>query len=235
MTDPGRGTEAGAFLRCDKVSKVYDAGRPHEVHALREVSLQIGRGTFTVVRGPSGSGKTTLIGLLGGMDRPSRGRIFLDEKEMSRFSETALTRFRRERVGFVFQDFPLLPGFSAWENVAVPLVIRGARLGERRERALKLLERFGLGDRSDHASYELSGGERQRVALARALVTDPEVLILDEPTSNIDHETASVILDLLSELKQKGKTLIVASHEEGGFSSVDRVLTLHRGSLSPGS
>ncbi len=222
-----------AFIHCEGIWKIFSPGKLHEVCALVDVTLTVGKGSFTLFHGPSGSGKTTLIGLLGTMDRPSRGRIHIEGRDTTAFSDVARCRFRRRRVGFVFQAFHLIEKFSAWENVAVPLVPLDLTHRERRRKALELLDRLGLSDRADHLPGELSGGEQQRVAMARALINNPDILILDEPTSNIDAETVASVMELLGELKAEGKTIIASSHDRDLVQSADRVFELRRGSLFP--
>lgn len=219
------------ILHCDGVHKTYNPSRPNEVRALIDVNLEIERGSFTLLRGPSGSGKTTLLGILGALDRPGRGRVMLDNKDLARCSGETLATIRRRRIGFVFQNFNLLPRLPAWENVSMPLVPGGMTERERREKALSLLERLGLGDRTRHAPEELSGGEQQRTAIARALINDPDIIILDEPTSNIDAEASHLLLRILTDLKAEGKTIIASSHDEELCHRADRTFELRRGSL----
>lgn len=219
------------MLVAEKVSKRYYEGRSNEVRALEEVSLAIGANEFAVIYGPSGSGKTTLLGLLGTIDRPTTGKIFLRGEDISGFSDLELSRIRRETIGFVFQSFNLLAHLPAWENVAYPLVPMGIRSRERRERAAALLERFGLSDRLNHSPEELSGGEQQRVAIARALVNDPQTLIADEPTSNIDADSAARLMEILAALKEEGKTIIVSSHDPVFRRHCDALFMLRRGGL----
>ena len=170
------------------------------VHALDGVDLEIPRGSYVAVMGPSGSGKSTLMNVIGCLDTPTEGTVYLDGQEVTAMSDRERTRIRGEEVGFVFQTFNLMPRLTAVENVALPLVFRGVPVDERRERAAELLERVGLGDRLDHVPNELSGGQRQRVAIARALVNDPALILADEPTGNLDTETGENIMALFEEL-----------------------------------
>jgi len=220
------------ILFCDGVYKTYNPSRPNEVRALIDVSLEIEQGSFTLLRGPSGSGKTTLLGILGALDRPSRGRVLLDDRDLARCSGDALATVRRRRIGFVFQNFNLLPRLPAWENVSIPLIPTGMAEQDRRKKALSLLEKLGLGDRTHHAPEELSGGEQQRVAIARALINGPDVIILDEPTSNIDAEASSLLMQILADLQREGKTIIASSHDEDLFHRADRIFELRRGALA---
>ncbi|GAB4411037.1 MAG: ABC transporter ATP-binding protein [Thermodesulfovibrionales bacterium] len=220
------------LIRCEGVWKVYNEGRPYEVRALEDVSLRIERGSFAVFNGPSGSGKTTLMGIIGTIHRPSRGKVYLNGKDISGFSDTALSRIRRERIGFVFQNFNLIPKLPAWENVSVPLIPLCITEGDRRQKALQLLNMFGLAERAHHCPEELSGGEQQRVAIVRALINDPEIIMLDEPTSNIDAENISLLTGILEDLRAKGKTILVSSHDESLLKRADQIFELRRGHLT---
>jgi putative ABC transport system ATP-binding protein len=200
------------------------------VDALRGVDLVIGRGEFVALVGPSGSGKSTVLNLVGGLDRPTSGQVWIDSVELSATDERALTRHRREHVGFVFQTFNLLPRLSAEENVALPLMFGGVPHQERLERARALLERVGLTQRLNHRPSQLSGGEQQRVAIARALVGQPALLLADEPTGNLDTATGGEIMALLRELNQESDlTLLVVTHDPEVAAFADRVVTLRDG------
>lgn len=219
------------IVKTESVSKWYNRGRPDEVRAVEGVSLEVQGNQAVVLFGPSGSGKTTLLGLLGTMDRPTQGKVFLDGRDVTGFSDLELSRIRREKIGVVFQSFNLLSGMSAWENVSYPLIPMGLSARQRLERAGPLLEKLGLGNRLHHAPEELSGGEQQRVAIARALVNDPDILIADEPTSNIDLDSIARLLDILGELKSEGKTLIISSHDPVFRNHGDMIFRLDRGRL----
>lgn len=223
--------QEGEIIRCESVWKIYNETQPHEVQALADVSLGIKQGSFTILNGPSGSGKTTLLALIGTMDRPSRGRIFMKGKDITVFSDTTLSALRRDSIGFVFQSFNLIPGLSAWENISAPLIPAGVSEKGRRDRALALLEKLGLADRASHSPEELSGGEQQRVAIARAVINNPEIIILDEPTSNIDAEATAVLIDILNGLKTEGKTLLLSTHDQELLPHADAVFELKRGRL----
>ena len=220
-----------AILRVENLSKWYNAGRPDEVRAIEDISLEVYENQYAVLYGPSGSGKTTLLSLIGTLDRPTQGRIFLYGRDITQFSDIELSRIRRQTVGFVFQSFNLFAGLSAWENVSYPLIPMGVPTTERFERAKSLLERLGLGDRLGHSPEELSGGEQQRVAIARALVNHPRILIADEPTSNIDTDSVGSLLEILTGLKEEGKTIIVSSHDPVIKSRAEILFTLVRGRL----
>jgi putative ABC transport system ATP-binding protein len=201
------------------------------VHALDGVDLEIPRGSYVAVMGPSGSGKSTLMNVVGCLDTPTEGTVYLDGQEVTAMSDRERTRIRGEEVGFVFQTFNLMPRLTAVENVALPLVFRGVPAGERRERATELLERVGLGDRLDHVPNELSGGQRQRVAIARALVNDPALILADEPTGNLDTETGENIMDLFAELHAEGNTVVMVTHERPIAEHAERIIHLLDGHI----
>jgi len=201
------------ILKTEDVSKWYNIGRSDEVRAVDKISLEIMKNQTVVLYGPSGSGKTTLLGLMGTIDRPTGGRILLNGKNTTLFSDLELSRIRRETIGFVFQSFNLFSGISAWENVSHPLIPIGVSTKRRFERATALLEKLGLQDRVSHSPEQLSGGEQQRIAIARALINNPQILIADEPTSNIDADAVEMLLEILVELKKEGKTIIISSHD----------------------
>jgi putative ABC transport system ATP-binding protein len=203
------------------------------VDALRSVDLELGRGEFVALVGPSGSGKSTVLNLIGGLDRPTDGEVWIDGTELSGSDEKTLTRHRRQRVGFVFQSFNLLPRLTAEENVALPLMFGGVPEKERRARARELLERVGLGERLTHRPTQLSGGEQQRVAIARALVGQPALLLADEPTGNLDTTTGVEIMRLLKDLNQEhGLTLLVVTHDPEVAAFADRVVRLRDGQVN---
>ncbi|WP_227134259.1 ABC transporter ATP-binding protein [Halorubellus salinus] len=209
--------------------KTYQLGEP--VHALDGVTVDVPRGSYTAVMGPSGSGKSTLMNLVGCLDTPTSGSVFVDGADVGAMNDRERTRLRGEKVGFVFQTFNLMPRLTAVENVALPLVFRGVSKDDRHERAADILERVGLGDRLGHAPNELSGGQRQRVAIARALVNDPALLLADEPTGNLDSETGANILDLFDELKAEGNTLVMVTHERDVAERADRIIHLLDGKI----
>lgn len=184
-----------------------------EVIALNGVSLEIEKGSFTVVMGPSGSGKSTLLYLVGGLDWPTSGEIRVWDEEIEKLDENSLASYRRNRVGFIFQSFNLVSSMPAVENVSFPLRFAGIKPEERRRRSLEVLEQVGLGDRVKHRPTELSGGQQQRVAIARALINDPPLILADEPTGNLDSTSGFAIMQFLSELHKKGKTVMVVTHD----------------------
>jgi putative ABC transport system ATP-binding protein len=203
------------------------------VHALQHVDVQIERGRLTVVHGRSGSGKTTLLNMIGGLDRPTRGRVWVDGTEVSALGEDQLVRVRRDKIGFVFQAFGLIPILTAAENVEVPLRLRNEATGARAKRVGELLELVGLAGRARHRPYELSGGEQQRVAIVRALANRPELLIADEPTGQLDSSNARTIMEVIRELvRSEGVSALVATHDPLLLDVADRVVELRDGQLS---
>jgi putative ABC transport system ATP-binding protein len=212
------------------LGKVYRSGSRTEVRALDDVSLGIERGSITVLSGPSGSGKTTLLALLGALDRPTRGQVFFAGQELGICSDVELARTRR-RLGFVFQDFALIAHLTAAENVTYPLIPRGVPGAERQRRARELLARFGMEGKRRVRAGELSGGEQQRVAIARALAGEPEVLLADEPTSNLDAQAGRELLAVLQEFHATGKTVLLSSHDPQVMALATRVVELEGGRL----
>jgi putative ABC transport system ATP-binding protein len=221
----------------DVVVKAVDLTRRFKmgntlVDALRGVELTITRGEFVALVGPSGSGKSTVLNLIGGLDRPTSGEVWINGVELSDSDERTRTRYRREQVGFVFQTFNLLPRLTAEENVALPLMFSGVPHKERLARAQKLLEGVGLGHRLTHRPTELSGGEQQRVAIARALVGEPALILADEPTGNLDTAIGREIMTLLRELNQeRGVTLLVVTHDPEVAAFADRIVALRDGTV----
>jgi putative ABC transport system ATP-binding protein len=219
------------ILRTESVSRTYRPGTPHEIHAVSGVSLEIPRGRITLIRGPSGSGKTTLLCLLGTLLRPTSGKIFLEDREITSAADAERTRIRRHRMGFVFQGFHLVPGLPAWQNVSYPLVPRIPSERERRDLAMRFLAELDLEERATHAPEELSGGEQQRVAIARALVGGPDILLADEPTASIDEASVANLLVIFQRLRDDGMTIVVVSHDERLLSCADQVHHLVEGRL----
>ena len=219
------------LIQVRRLTRRYHVGKT-EVPALSDVEFTIVRGEFAALVGPSGSGKSTLLNLLGGLDQPTEGEITVNGLALQRASAQGLVRYRRERVGFVFQSFNLLPTFNAVENVESPMMLAEIPKRERRERALQLLETVGLAPRMLHRPNELSGGEKQRVAIARALANRPLLLLADEPTGNLDSKTGLAVLDLLCHLvKAQGLTLIMVTHDPEVAARADRILHLRDGRL----
>ena len=217
-----------AVIELSKVSKVYRPGSI-EVRALNDVDLTIGAGEFVAITGPSGSGKSTLMHIIGCLDVPTSGRYLLAGDDVSQLDEYALADIRNLRIGFVFQQFNLLSSVSAQRNVELPLVYSGVGRAERRRRAAAALERVGLADRLDHKPGELSGGQQQRVAVARALVTEPALILADEPTGNLDTVSTTDVLELLSELHEAGRTVVLITHEHDVAAEAGRIVTMRDG------
>lgn len=220
----------GALLEAKGLHRTFGSGNT-EVHALVDVSLEVPRGRLTVVRGPSGSGKTTLLNLLGGLDRPTGGEVVLgDGRVLSALPEKDVLEVRREMIGYVFQSFGLVPVLSAAENVEVPLRLRSVPAAERNERVAHALELVGLGKHAKQRPYELSGGQQQRVGIARALVGDPQILIGDEPTGQLDSSTAATIMDMLVRLAhEQGIAALVSTHDPLLMERADRLIELRDG------
>jgi putative ABC transport system ATP-binding protein len=217
-------------IRLERVSKIYRTGTL-EVVALRDVDLTIYDGEFVAIAGPSGSGKSTLMHILGCLDVPTSGRYFLAGEDVSAMTEDDLAAVRNRRIGFVFQQFNLLPSLTALRNVELPLAYSGVPRHERRERAVRALARVGLEDRLEHRPGELSGGQQQRVAVARALVTEPALILADEPTGNLDSASTRDVLGLLQDLHDSGRTLVLITHEHDVAAAAGRVVNMLDGQI----
>ena len=220
---------AGIAVETVGLERVYGAGST-AVRALKDVSLEFPNGEFAAIMGPSGSGKSTLLHILGALDKPTSGRVVVGGTELSGLSDKKLTLLRRERMGFVFQFFNLIPTLSAEENVLLPALIAGERAGKYSERLDELLELVGLADRRTHRPDELSGGEQQRVAIARALIRNPDMILADEPTGNLDSKTGAGVLDLLRQsAAHYDQTILMVTHDPRAAASADRVVFLSDG------
>jgi putative ABC transport system ATP-binding protein len=216
------------ILSAVDVRKVYRTGA-QEVEALRGVSLDVEPGEMVMVMGPSGNGKTTMLNCLSGLDDIDGGEVFVDGEEIHSMSDARRTEHRARRMGFIFQSFNLIPVFTAVENVELPLLVTGVKAKKARERARAMLDRVGLADRTGHRPAELSGGEQQRLAIARALVADPAIVWADEPTGNLDSQTAATVLELLHEVHRAGQTLVVVTHDAGIGASGTRLVHMRDG------
>ena len=218
------------ILRLEDVGKTYRSGSL-EVAAVRGVTLTVREGEFVSVMGPSGSGKSTLMHIIGCLDTPTTGSYHLAGEDVSTMRESALADVRNRRIGFVFQQFNLLSTMSAWRNVELPLVYAGLPRAERKRRAIDALTRVGLADRVDHRPGELSGGQQQRVSVARALVTDPQLILADEPTGNLDSAATADVLDLFEELQAQGRTIVLITHEHDVSARAQREVHMRDGRL----
>jgi ABC-type lipoprotein export system ATPase subunit len=220
------------FLSARDVTKNYTMGK-RTLEVLRGVNLEIAAGEFLALRGASGAGKSTLLHLIGGLDSPNAGEIVFKGQNLAQFSESELTHFRNRRAGFVFQSYHLLPELTALENVCLPARVARISASEAEKRGRELLDRVGLKNRVEHKPYELSGGEQQRVAIARALVNEPEMLLADEPTGNLDSKTGEEIIELLKNLRaEKNMTLIIATHDAKVAAHAQRVVELADGKIA---
>lgn len=216
----------------ENVWKVYQFGKI-ELAVLKDVSLEVAPGAFVVILGPSGSGKSTMLHMVGCLDLPTRGKIFLDNRDISQMSEDELAKNRGQKIGFIFQQFNLLPNLSALENVMMPMIFQGKSEEERQERAKFLLNSLGLGERIFHRPTELSGGEQQRIAIARALSNNPEIIVADEPTGNLDSTTGKKIMEILVNLHQnEGKTIVVVTHDPTIANYSDQVVNIKDGQIA---
>jgi len=217
-------------IRMEGIRKVYDTGKI-QVEALKGVDLQVCAGEFVAIIGPSGSGKSTLMNLIGCLDTPTSGNYELRGESVAEMNKEQLATIRNRRVGFVFQSFNLLPQISAFENVELPLLFGGLSGRARRERVTELLERVGLADRMEHKPTELSGGQMQRVAIARAVAMEPDILLADEPTGNLDSSSGQDIMSLFTDLWAQGRTIIVITHDPALAQRADRQLEIHDGNI----
>lgn len=220
-----------ALIKIIDLNKVYDTTKV-SVQALKDINLEIKKGEFTAIVGPSGSGKTTLLNMIGGLDSPTSGKVFINDVDISRFKPDELIDFRLRNIGFVFQSFNLIPVLTAKENVEFIMLLQGVPKEEREKRTIELLNAVGLGDKLDARPYELSGGQQQRVAVARAIASHPSFVLADEPTANLDSTAAEGLLNIMEELNQKLQmTFIFATHDNKVIRRVKRVITLEDGKI----
>lgn len=212
------------------VSKVYKIGAA-TIRALNNVNLKIHKGEYAAVLGKSGSGKSTLLHMMGILDVPTRGRVYIDGKEVSQLSEDERAKIRGKKIGFVFQTFNLIPSLSALENTALPMMVYNVGKAEREKKAAEILERLELSNRLNHKPSEMSGGERQRVAIARALANDPEVILADEPTGNLDSKSGHEVVSIFTKLNKEGRTIVVVTHDEDIAKHAKRIIKIEEGEV----
>ena len=220
-----------SIIRTEKLERFYEQGS-EKIHALRDVTIEIKKGDFAVLAGPSGSGKTTLLNMIGALDSPTSGKVWLDGKEITSLSRREQSRLRRDRIGFVFQFYNLIPVLTAYENTEFVMLLQGVPFGERRRRAMDLLAKVGLKNLERRKPHELSGGQQQRVAIARALASDPAIILADEPTANLDSHTEAGLLDLMEDLnREMGTTFLFSSHDPDVIKRARRLIRLHDGEV----
>ena len=221
-----------SIVQLENVTKIYQQGRV-EVRAVDGLSLQIGAGEFAALYGPSGSGKTTILNMIGALDVPSSGRVVLEGRNLADLSRTELSHLRRDRIGFVFQAYNLVPVLTAYENAEFVLALQGVPAGERHERVMNILSEVGLADLAHRRPDELSGGQQQRVAIARAIVPEPAIILADEPTANVDSATANGLLDLMEKLnREKGVTFLFSTHDQRVMDRARRLIRLQDGRIA---
>ncbi len=232
MERGGEKSSMGDLVKLEEVFKIHGHDGV-EVRALQGVDLSLDPGEFTVVMGPSGSGKTTLLNLIGGLDKPTKGKVIIDGRDTASLSGAALSRLRLEKIGFVFQAYNLVPVLTAYENAEYVLMLQGVPAAERREKIMALLETVGLGGMEHRFPRELSGGQQQRVAIARAIAPEPALVLADEPTANLDSKTSAALLDLMLELNAaKGVTFLFSTHDPAVMERARRIILLHDGMVA---
>ena len=219
------------ILRIRNLSKTYMQGKI-PVHALSDVSFDVDKGEFLSIVGPSGSGKSTFLSMIGLLDKPTSGSVFIDGVEVTKAKDSEAPKIRREKIGFVFQHFNLIPTLSALENVDIAMRFARVPKSKRRERAIELLTQMGLRDRMKHKPSELSGGEQQRVAISRAMANNPAIILADEPTGEVDTKTRDMIVNLLKELSEKGQTIIIVTHDTAVSARTNRIITMRDGKIA---
>jgi putative ABC transport system ATP-binding protein len=224
-----------SVIQLQDVTRVYRIGEV-ETHALRGVSLDVEEGEFTALVGPSGSGKTTMLQLIGCLDRPTTGRVYINGKDVTQFNANRRADLRRGTIGFVFQYFALIPGLTAYENIELPLLLTGEKASQRKERVNELLQAVGLNERARHRPDQMSGGEQQRVAIARALSTHPVLVLADEPTANLDSKNGRQVMEIMQRLnRETGTTFVFATHDPRVFEFARRMIEMEDGRLANGS
>ncbi len=219
------------MIKAVDLTKIYKSGDGSELIALNHVDFEVNKGEFVAITGRSGSGKSTLLYQLGLLDHPTAGRVFIENFDTSKLDHNDRTRFRLTELGYVFQDYANIPSLTALENVMTPLLMRGLSFGDARAKAVKALERIGLGDKLDNLPSQLSGGQQQRVAIARAIGHEPKILFADEPTANLDSETSKIVLNVFLELHKDGQTIVMVTHEDEYAALTDRIIVLSDGAI----
>jgi putative ABC transport system ATP-binding protein len=219
------------LIEIKEMWKKYEMGQAEPLIVLRDINLEIRKNEFVAITGPSGSGKSTMMNMVGALDKPSFGAIYLKEKNISSMSESSLAFLRGKTIGFIFQQFHLLPTLTALENVSLPMEILETTEKESKEKAKKLLEMLGLGDRMHHKPNQLSGGQQQRVAIARSLANDPEIILADEPTGNLDSKTGKFVMDFLGKMNEEGKTIVLITHDLDIVNYAKRIIYIKDGMI----
>jgi len=219
------------IIKCEKIWKIFNPDTPAEVKALQGVDLEIEKGDFVSIMGPSGSGKSTLLNCISSLDKPTKGKIIIDDEDISELDENELAIFRRNKIGFVFQSFNLIPGLTALQNVELPMIFKGIPEPERKKRAENLLKKVGLEKRMGSKPSQLSGGETQKVAIARALANDPVVIFADEPTGNLDSKSGKNVLEILKKLNEDNKTIVVITHDQNIANQTNRTIKMYDGKI----